>query len=95
MAPEGTAAEWYVCDRDGAVLRTESSLDTALEWAMSHSKTTSVASCHEIELNDYLYVLIDPSSPSSLCQVRILRSDRATAIGIGGDGRQPRFPATL
>ena len=100
MAPENqvteiTMLEWYVCDGDGALLRNESSLDTARDWAMDYSRTTSVASRHEIEPNDYLYLLIDPSTPSSLYQVRILRSDRATAIGIGGDGRQPRFPATL
>lgn len=88
---EAVALEWYVCDRDGALLRSESSLDNACEWAMSYSRTTSVASTHEIEPHDYLYVLADPTSPGTQWQVRILRSDRASAIGIGGEERQPRF----
>jgi hypothetical protein len=85
MAHHSTLPAWYVCDRDGGVLRSETTRDTAKEWAMNYSKTTSVASCHEIASNDYLYVLVDPASPSSLVKVRILRSDRATAIGIGAD----------
>jgi len=79
------ASAWFVCDRDGELLRRESSHDTAREWAMSYSNTTAVASCHEIERNDYWYVLVDPAHPTTHCQLRILSSDRATAIGIDAD----------
>lgn len=93
--PPGAVDPWYVYDRHLNLLHIATTLADAEAWAIRHWGVATIADREQVAENDYWYLLFaapqEEGYASRDFQARILRRDRAVAIGRDPDA-PPRFP---